>query len=118
LQQVHFWFPEWISRLAAQTSPLHLRVRPLAVERRRYAPTTIAPGDAVRTEGPTHEARSPIAGVGLFLLDVSGLKSPSESAHAERDRQLATEITTLFTAHQQRYGSPRIHRLLAHAGGG
>jgi transposase InsO family protein len=38
------------------------------------------------------------------------------SAHAEQDRHLATEITTLFTAHQQRYGSPRIHRLLAHAG--
>jgi len=38
------------------------------------------------------------------------------SAHAEQDRDLATAITTLFTAHQQRYGSPRIHRALRDAG--
>jgi transposase InsO family protein len=38
------------------------------------------------------------------------------SAHTEQDRILAGEITTLFTAHQQRYGSPRIHRALRQAG--
>ena len=38
------------------------------------------------------------------------------SAHAEQDRRLATRIATLFTAHEQRYGSPRIHRLLRTAG--
>jgi putative transposase len=38
------------------------------------------------------------------------------SAHAEQDRILATEITAVFTAHQQRYGSPRIHQLLRRAG--
>ena len=39
-----------------------------------------------------------------------------ESAHAEQDRILSTEIITLFTTHAQRYGSPRIHRLLVRAG--
>jgi putative transposase len=38
------------------------------------------------------------------------------SAHAEQDRILATEITALFTAHAQRYGSPRIRELLRLAG--
>ena len=38
------------------------------------------------------------------------------SAHAEQDRRLTTQITTLFTAHQHRYGSPRLHRLLTRAG--
>ena len=38
------------------------------------------------------------------------------SAHTEQDRQLSAQITTLFTAHQHRYGSPRIHRLLTRAG--
>jgi transposase InsO family protein len=38
------------------------------------------------------------------------------SAHAEQDRHLATAITTLFTAHHQRYGSPRLHRALRDAG--
>ena len=35
-----------------------------------------------------------------------------ESTHAQQDRILSTEITALFTAHQQRYGSPRIQHLL------
>ena len=39
-----------------------------------------------------------------------------ESAHAGQDRILSTEITALFTAHEQRYGSPRIHRALRQAG--
>jgi putative transposase len=38
------------------------------------------------------------------------------SAHTEQDRILSTTITALFTAHQQRYGSPRIHRALHQAG--
>jgi putative transposase len=38
------------------------------------------------------------------------------SAHAEQDRILSAEISALFTAHQQRYGSPRIHRVLCDAG--
>jgi transposase InsO family protein len=40
----------------------------------------------------------------------------SESTHAAQDRILATKITALFTAHEQRYGSPRIHRTLRDAG--
>jgi putative transposase len=39
-----------------------------------------------------------------------------ESTHAGQDRILSTEIARLFTAHEQRYGSPRIHRLLRQAG--
>jgi putative transposase len=39
-----------------------------------------------------------------------------ESAHAKQDRMLSDAITALFTAHQQRYGSPRIHRALRQAG--
>jgi transposase InsO family protein len=39
-----------------------------------------------------------------------------ESAHAEQDRSLSRRIAALFAAHQERYGSPRIHRLLRHAG--
>jgi putative transposase len=39
-----------------------------------------------------------------------------DSMHAQQDRRLSTEITALFTAHAQCYGSPRLHRLLAHAG--
>jgi putative transposase len=39
-----------------------------------------------------------------------------ESAHAKQDRMLSSEITALFTAHEQRYGSPRLHRLLCRAG--
>jgi len=39
-----------------------------------------------------------------------------ESAHAEQDRRLSTEITQLFAAHHERYGSPRLHRLLVAAG--
>jgi putative transposase len=38
------------------------------------------------------------------------------SAHAEQDRILAKEVVALFAAHRQRYGSPRIHRLLRDAG--
>jgi putative transposase len=39
-----------------------------------------------------------------------------ESTHAEQDRILLQRITALFTAHEQRYGSPRLHRALRHAG--
>lgn len=38
------------------------------------------------------------------------------SAHAEQDRTLTKAITRLFTRHHERYGSPRIHRLLTAAG--
>ena len=38
------------------------------------------------------------------------------SAHAEQDRQLVGEIARLFTEHHERYGSPRLHRLLRGAG--
>jgi len=38
------------------------------------------------------------------------------SAHAEQDRQLVGEIARLFAAHHERYGSPRLHRLLRAAG--
>jgi len=38
------------------------------------------------------------------------------SAHAEQDRRLATEIARLFVEHRERYGSPRIQRLLQAAG--
>jgi putative transposase len=38
------------------------------------------------------------------------------SAHTEQDRQLAREITRLFVAHHERYGSPRLHQLLRQAG--
>jgi putative transposase len=38
------------------------------------------------------------------------------SAHAAQDRQLAAEITRLFAAHHDRYGSPRLHQLLRRAG--
>lgn len=34
------------------------------------------------------------------------------SAHAAQDRTLTTAITRLFTRHHERYGSPRLHRLL------
>ena len=39
-----------------------------------------------------------------------------ESPHAAQDRLLSRTITTLFTTHAQRYGSPRIHRALCDAG--
>ncbi len=39
-----------------------------------------------------------------------------ESAHAEQDRALATEIARLFVAHHARYGSPRLYQLLRRAG--
>lgn len=39
-----------------------------------------------------------------------------ESTHAAQDRILSSQITALFTAHEQRYGSPRIHRALRQAG--
>jgi putative transposase len=39
-----------------------------------------------------------------------------ESAHAEQDRRLTSEIARLFAEHRERYGSPRIHRLLVRAG--
>jgi putative transposase len=38
------------------------------------------------------------------------------SAQAEQDRQLVGEIARLFVAHHERYGSPRLHRLLRAAG--
>ena len=38
------------------------------------------------------------------------------SAHATQDRVLTTAIIRLFTLHQERYGSPRIHRALVNAG--
>jgi putative transposase len=41
-----------------------------------------------------------------------------ESAHAEQDRRLSAEIARLFAEHRERYGSPRIHRLLRAAGWG
>lgn len=39
-----------------------------------------------------------------------------ESPHAQQDRILSSTITTLFTAHHQRYGSPRLQRLLHQVG--
>lgn len=39
-----------------------------------------------------------------------------ESAHAEQDRLLTTEIERLFDAHQERYGSSRLYQLLRNAG--
>lgn len=39
-----------------------------------------------------------------------------ESRHAEQDRALSVEIVRLFAKHRERYGSPRLHRLLAEAG--
>jgi putative transposase len=39
-----------------------------------------------------------------------------ESARAKQDRILSEQIAALFAAHQQRYGSPRIHRELRQAG--
>ena len=41
----------------------------------------------------------------------------AESAHAKQNRVLSTEITRLFVQHHERYGSPRIYRLLVNAGG-
>jgi len=38
------------------------------------------------------------------------------SAHAEQDRALLAEISRVFVHHQERYGSPRIHRALRTAG--
>jgi transposase InsO family protein len=38
------------------------------------------------------------------------------SAHAEQDQLLSSEITRLFAAHHERYGSPRIHHLVRAAG--
>ncbi len=39
-----------------------------------------------------------------------------ESRHAEQDRVLLKEITRLFVQHQERYGSPRLYRLLSATG--
>lgn len=39
-----------------------------------------------------------------------------ESTHAEQDQVLSTEIMRLFALHRERYGSPRIYRLLINAG--
>jgi putative transposase len=39
-----------------------------------------------------------------------------ESAHAGQDRRLSAEIARRFAEHRGRYGSPRLHRLLAAAG--
>lgn len=39
-----------------------------------------------------------------------------ESAHAKQNRVLSREITRLFVLHKERYGSPRVHRLLCTAG--
>lgn len=39
-----------------------------------------------------------------------------ESRHAQRDRVLTAAIGRLFRAHQDRYGSPRLHRALCRAG--
>jgi putative transposase len=39
-----------------------------------------------------------------------------ESTHAKQDRVLSTEIMRLFVQHRERYGSPRIYRLLVNAG--
>jgi transposase InsO family protein len=39
-----------------------------------------------------------------------------ESRRVEQDRRLSAEIIRLFAEHHERYGSPRIHRLLAAAG--
>jgi hypothetical protein len=34
------------------------------------------------------------------------------SAHAEQDRRLSAAIRHIFEAHAERYGSPRVHRVL------
>ena len=39
----------------------------------------------------------------------------AESAHAQQDRVLTTEITRVFARHKERYGSPRIHQALVRA---
>jgi transposase InsO family protein len=39
-----------------------------------------------------------------------------ESAHTAQDRDLLTEIRTVFTQHHGRYGSPRIHHALQQRG--
>jgi len=43
-------------------------------------------------------------------------RARGESAHAKQDRALSMEIGRLFVRHHERYGSPRIHRLLLTAG--
>ncbi len=40
----------------------------------------------------------------------------SESRHAEQDRELSQEIARSFMQHHERYGSPRLYRLLRTAG--
>jgi len=42
--------------------------------------------------------------------------SRTESAHAKQDRVLVKAIVRVFARHQQRYGSPRVHRDLIAAG--
>jgi transposase InsO family protein len=39
-----------------------------------------------------------------------------ESTHAKQNRRLSAEITRLFREHKERYGSPRLYRLLINAG--
>lgn len=40
----------------------------------------------------------------------------AESAHARQNRVLSREIVRLFLQHKERYGSPRLHRVLIAAG--
>ena len=40
----------------------------------------------------------------------------AESLHAKQDRVLSKEIARLFVQHHERYGSPRLYRLLSAAG--
>jgi putative transposase len=54
-----------------------------------------------------------------YLVTTAGFyawRRRGESAHAKQDRILATEIARLFAQHHERYGSPRIHQQLRHAG--
>ena len=53
---------------------------------------------------------------GVTRAGFSAWPSRPVSAHGEQDRRLATAIRTLFTAHGERYGSPRIHHALTAAG--
>jgi len=54
-----------------------------------------------------------------YLVTTAGFyawRRRGESAHAKQDRRLSTAIARLFAQHRARYGSPRIHQLLQHAG--
>ena len=70
----------------------------------------------IRDESTTHPIRRLCALVGVSRTGYYDWTQRTPSQREQKNRQLLSKVKTLFAAHKQRYGSPRIHAALVQQG--